>query len=60
MGVVGVAWATVISQVVSAVWVLSYILNAKESYGINLHNLKYEIKLPDFKSLTAISSPFEL
>lgn len=55
MGVVGVAVATVISQVVSAVWVLFYLLKTKESYGINLHNLK--IHKEEFLQITKIGFP---
>ncbi|MDO5425260.1 MAG: MATE family efflux transporter [Eubacteriales bacterium] len=45
MGVKGAAWATVISQGVSAVWVLSYLLGKKSKMKIRLCNLKPDGKI---------------
>jgi putative MATE family efflux protein len=57
MGVAGAAWATVISQFISAVWVVGFLCGRKAVLKIKLKNLK-----PDFKIIKRISalgiSPF--
>lgn len=57
MGVAGAAWATVISQFVSAVWVVGFLSGKRAILKIRLRNLK-----PDFKIIGNISalgiSPF--
>jgi putative MATE family efflux protein len=45
MGVAGAAIATVISQFVSAVWVLCFFLGKKTLYRIKIKNMKIEFKL---------------
>ena len=51
MGVAGAAIATVISQFVSALWVVSFLVGRKAVLKIRLKNLK-----PDFKIIKSISS----
>lgn len=57
MGVAGAALATIISQFVSAVWVVGFLVSKKAILKIKLKNLK-----PDFKIIKSISalgiSPF--
>jgi putative MATE family efflux protein len=45
MGVKGAAWATIISQAVSMLWVLSYFLNKKSHLRIKKINFKLESSL---------------
>lgn len=45
MGIAGLAWATIIGQLVSALFVLSYFLRGKSTIKIHLHNLKVEFKI---------------
>lgn len=57
MGVQGAALATVISQGVSALWVLSYFLKGSSSLKFKIKNLKLKISI--LKSIFAIGvSPF--
>jgi len=59
LGIKGSALSTVISQFVSAVWVLSYFLTGKSLVKIRLKNLK--LQLPVLLSITAIGfSPFAM
>ncbi len=51
MGVKGAAWATVISQALSAVWVLSFLLGKKSVIPLSLSDLR-----PDFKVIGRIAS----
>lgn len=57
MGVAGAALATIISQFVSAVWVVGFLVSKKAILKIKLKNLK-----PDFKIMKSVStlgvSPF--
>lgn len=56
-GVKGAAWATIISQAVTAAWVLSYFLRKKSHLRIQIRNLK--LKLAVVREITAIgSAPF--
>ena len=55
MGVAGVAWATTISQTVSAICVFVCLLKTKESYGINIRDLK--IHKREFIQMTKIGLP---
>ena len=56
-GVRGAAWATIISQAASAVWVLSYFLRKKSHLRIEIRNLR--LKLAVIRQITAIgSAPF--
>ena len=59
MGVAGAAVATIIAQLVSAVWVVAYLLGKKATIKIRIKNLK-----PDFKVIKRISalgiSPFAM
>jgi putative MATE family efflux protein len=56
-GIKGAAWATIISQAASAVWVLSYFLRKKSHLRIQIPNLK--LKLDVVRQITALgSAPF--
>lgn len=55
MGVAGVAWATTISQTVSAGCVLVCLVRTKASYGINLRELRIHKK--EFIQMTKIGLP---
>lgn len=59
MGVAGAAWATVISQAVSALWVLSYYLGGRSQLKLRLRNLapRREYLLP---ILAVGSAPFAM
>jgi putative MATE family efflux protein len=58
-GVTGAAIATVISQIVSAIWVLSYFFGGKSNLKLRVAYLKLE--LPIIKSIVAIGmSPFSM
>lgn len=43
MGIAGLAWATIIGQFVSAVWVISYFLRGRSQVKLRFKNLKLEI-----------------
>jgi len=59
MGVTGAAIATVISQAVNTIWVLSYFFSGKSILKIRYKNLKLKIKV--IKSIFAIGfSPFSM
>lgn len=59
MGIRGAALATIISQAVSAAWVLSYFFGGKSSLSIKKENL--ELKFPIVKGILAIgSAPFAM
>ncbi len=51
MGVKGAAWATIISQAVSAIWVLSFLCGKKASVQLSFKGF-----LPDFKIICKIMS----
>ena len=56
-GVAGAAWATIISQAVTAAWVLAYFLRNQSHLRIRVRNLK--LKLTVVREITAIgSAPF--
>ena len=56
-GIKGAAWATIISQAASAVWVLAYFLRQKSHLKIHTKNLK--LKLAVVREITALgSAPF--
>lgn len=56
-GVAGAAWATIISQAIAAVWVLSYFLRKKSHLKIHTRNLR--LKFTVIRDFTAIgSAPF--
>lgn len=58
-GIEGAAWATIISQAVSAIWVTSYFLGGKSSLKIHKKYLKLNMNI--VKSIIAIgSAPFAL
>ncbi|MGN0621058.1 MAG: MATE family efflux transporter [Porcipelethomonas sp.] len=50
MGVEGAAWATVISQAASALWVLHFFLSRKNRYRLRIKNMK-----PDFRFIRKIT-----
>lgn len=59
MGVAGAAWATIISQAVSAIWVLSYFMGRRSMLKIHRHNLR--LQLPIVKNIMAIGmAPFSM
>lgn len=59
MGIKGAAWATVIAQLVSATWVLSYYFTGRSLVKIRLKNLKPQ--WPIILSIAAIGfSPFAM
>lgn len=59
MGISGAAWATIISQFVSMVWVLHHFTSDKSKLKLKIKNLKLE--LPIVKSILAIGiSPFSM
>ncbi|MFA9396699.1 MAG: MATE family efflux transporter [Clostridiaceae bacterium] len=59
MGVRGAAIATIISQLVSAIWVISYFYNKKSALRLRYKNMK--IEWPIAKSIFAIGmSPFAI
>jgi putative MATE family efflux protein len=45
MGIAGAAWATIISQAVSAIWVLAYFLGGKSMLKIHRRNLRLQSKI---------------
>lgn len=59
MGVAGAAWATIISQLVSAVWVLWYYLGGQSSLKLHLRNLKLHGEIVG-KILALGSAPFAM
>ncbi|AEG60366.1 MATE family efflux transporter [Desulforamulus ruminis] len=59
MGIKGSAWSTVISQMVSAVWVLSYFFTGRSLVKIRLKNLRPQV--PVLLGIMAIGfSPFAM
>ncbi|NBI07422.1 MATE family efflux transporter [Senegalia massiliensis] len=57
MGIRGAAFATIISQAASAIWVLSYFFGGKSS--LNIHKDNFKLQLPVVKNIVAIgSAPF--
>lgn len=59
MGIAGAAWATIISQAVSAIWVLSYFLGGRSMLKIHRHNLRLQYKI--VKNIFAIGvAPFSM
>ncbi len=59
MGIKGAALATIISQLVSAIWVLSYFFGKRSSLVIKKEN--WRLKLPIVKGILAIgSAPFAM
>lgn len=59
MGIAGAAWATIISQTVSAIWVLIYFLGGKSMLKIHRHNLRLQRKI--VLSIMAIGvAPFSM
>ncbi|MBN2259137.1 MAG: MATE family efflux transporter [Clostridiales bacterium] len=55
MGIKGAAWATIISQFISFLYVLSYFRSGKSSLKIKPHHLKLEIGI--FKEIIAVGLP---
>lgn len=58
-GIKGSAWATVISQGVSAVWVMNYILSAKSTLKIRRKNLRLDPQIVR-QIITLGSAPFAI
>ena len=59
MGIAGAAWATIISQFVSMVWVLHHFMSGKSKLKFHFKNLKME--MPIVLSILAIGvSPFSM
>ena len=59
LGIKGAAIATILSQMVSAAWVLYYFLGGKSALKVHKHNLK--IKLSTVEKIVAIgSAPFAM
>ncbi|GAB6171104.1 MATE family efflux transporter [Paradesulfitobacterium aromaticivorans] len=59
LGIVGSALATVISQVVVSVWVLSYFLGSRAMLRLRVHNLRLDLAI--VKGILAIGmSPFAM
>lgn len=45
MGVKGAAWATIVSQAISAVWVIAFLRGKKSLLRIKMENLKIDLKI---------------